>query len=106
MKRCTSFVYPFRHFNLTPVRNLICTSALQLAPVLLHLPVCVQPHTKKTLSKKRRCAVGKHTKVMICRAVTAYLRRCVRMFSHASVQLIESLIYLSRHISILGFEII
>ena len=41
MKRGTSFVYLFRHFNLTPVRNLICTSALQLAPVLLHLPVCI-----------------------------------------------------------------
>ena len=39
MKRGTGFVYLFRHFNLTPVRNLICTSALQLAPVLLYLPV-------------------------------------------------------------------
>ena len=45
MKRGTSFVYLFRHFNLTPVRNLICTSALQLAPVLLHLPVCIFDHT-------------------------------------------------------------
>ena len=41
LKRGISFVYLFRHFNLTPVRNLDCTSSLQPAPVLLHLPVCI-----------------------------------------------------------------
>ena len=40
MKRGIRFIYIFRHFNLTPVRNLDCTSSLQPAPVLLHLPVC------------------------------------------------------------------
>ena len=40
MIRGTRFIYLFRHFNLTPVRNLDCTSSLQPAPVLLHLPVC------------------------------------------------------------------
>ena len=40
MKRGIRFIYLFRHFNLTPVRNLDCTSSLQPAPVLLHLPVC------------------------------------------------------------------
>ena len=54
MKRGTSFVYLFRHFNLTPVRYLICTSALQLAPLLLHLPVwysllCLGPRRKPRL---------------------------------------------------------
>ena len=39
MKRGIRFVCLFRHFNLTPVRNLDCTSSLQPAPVLLHLPV-------------------------------------------------------------------
>ena len=39
MKRGIQFLYLFRHFNLTPVRNLDCTSSLQPAPVLLHLPV-------------------------------------------------------------------
>ena len=42
MKSGIKFIYLFRHFNLTPVRNLDCTSALQPAPVLLHLPVCSQ----------------------------------------------------------------
>ena len=41
MKRGIRFIYLFRHFNLTPVRNLDCTSSLQPAPVLLHLPVCI-----------------------------------------------------------------
>ena len=36
MKRGIRFIYLFRHFNLTPVRNLDCTSSLQPAPVLLH----------------------------------------------------------------------
>ena len=40
MTRGIRFIYIFRHFNLTPVRNLDCTSSLQPAPVLLHLPVC------------------------------------------------------------------
>ena len=42
MKRGIRFIYLFRHFNLTPVRNLDCTSSLQPAPVLLHLPVWIQ----------------------------------------------------------------
>ena len=41
MIRGIRFIYLFRHFNLTPVRNLDCTSSLQPAPVLLHLPVCL-----------------------------------------------------------------
>ena len=54
MKRGTSFVYLFRHFNLTPVRNLISTSALQLAPVLLHLPVwcCMGFNIKEVFGNK------------------------------------------------------
>ena len=39
MKRGIRFIY-LRHLNLTPVRNLDCTSSLQPAPVLLHLSVC------------------------------------------------------------------
>ena len=40
MKRGIRFIYLFRHFNLTPVLDLDCTSSLQPAPILLHLPVC------------------------------------------------------------------
>ena len=36
MIRGIRFIYLFRHFNLTPVRNLDCTSSLQPTPVLLH----------------------------------------------------------------------
>ena len=56
MKRGIRFIYLFRHFNLTPVRNLDCTSSLQPAPVLLHLPVCLYAHVPIfPLFTEKRC---------------------------------------------------